>query len=107
LDKIETEDSLKLQASVWEVDVYGKMVLTKDGKVVISKEPSPMLLRLLGNELDRTIFSLIQHGITSSLADAQTGVHRQVLRRMNEDRPYFEARSAWKRVKGDLDYDGL
>ena len=36
----------------------------------------------------------------------QTHVHRQVLRRMNEDRPYFEARGAWKKVKGDSDYDG-
>ena len=25
---------------------------------------------------------------------------------MNEDRPYFEARGAWKKVKGDLDYNG-
>ena len=25
---------------------------------------------------------------------------------MNEDRQYFEARDAWKKVKGDSDYDG-
>ena len=25
---------------------------------------------------------------------------------MNEDRPYFEARGAWKKVKGDFDYVG-
>ena len=65
-----------------------------------------MLLRLLGNELDPSIFSLIQHGTTLSLEDAQTCVHRQVLRKMNEDRPYFQARGAWKKVKGDLDYNG-
>ena len=92
LEVIEREDSLKLYASVWEVDNYSEMVLTRAGKVVISKEPSPTLLRLLGNELDPTIFSLIQHGTTLSLEDVQTHVHRQVLRKMNEDRPYFEAR---------------
>ena len=67
LEVIEREDSLKLYASVWEVDNYGKMVITRAGKVVISKESSLMLLRLLGNELDPTIFSLIQHGTTLSL----------------------------------------
>ena len=97
---------MKLNASVWELNDYVEMVLTMSGKVVISKEPSLMLLRLLGNELDPTIFSLIQHGTTLSLKDAQTHVHRQVLRKMNEDIPYFEARGAWKKVKGDLDYDG-
>jgi hypothetical protein len=25
---------------------------------------------------------------------------------MNGDRPYFEARCVWKKVKGDFDYDG-
>ncbi len=34
---IESEDNLKLYASVWEVDDDGEMVLTKIGKVVISK----------------------------------------------------------------------
>ena len=97
---------MKLYASVWEINDDGEMVLTKDSKVVISKEPSLMLLRLLGNEVDPSIFMLIQHGTTSSLADAQTHVHTQVLRRMNEDRPYFEARGAWKKVKRDSDYDG-
>ncbi len=38
------------------IDNDGQMVLTTNGKVVISKEPSPMLLRLLGNSLDSTIF---------------------------------------------------
>ena len=26
--------------------------------------------------------------------------------KMNDDSPYFEARGTWKKVKGDLDYDG-
>ena len=82
------------------------MVLTKDSKAVISKEPSSPLLRLLGNEVNPSIFMLIQHGTTSSLADEQTHVHRQVLRRMNEDRPYFEARGAWKEVNSEVDYHG-
>ena len=94
---------MKLCASVWEVNNDSKMVLTKNGTVVISKEPSSMLLRLLGNSLDSTIFHWIQH---RSLADAQKLVHRQVLTKMNGDRPYFEARGAWKKVKSDSEYDG-
>ena len=82
------------------------MVLTRNGKVAISKEPSSMLLRLLQNSLDSTIFLWIQHGASRSLADAQNLVHRQVLAKMIEDRPYFEARGAWKKVKGESDYDG-
>ncbi len=49
LEIIEYEDNLKLYALVWEVDDDSKMVLTKNGKVAISKEPSSTLLRLLGN----------------------------------------------------------
>jgi hypothetical protein len=75
LEIIEYEDNLKLYASVWEVDDDDEMVLTKNGKVVISKEPSSMLLRLLGNSLDSTIFLWIQHGTSRSLADAQDLVH--------------------------------
>jgi hypothetical protein len=56
LEIIEYEDNLKLYASVWEVDDDGEMVLTRNGKVAISKEPSSTLLRLLGNSLDSTIF---------------------------------------------------
>ena len=82
------------------------MVLTRNGTVTISKEHSSTLLRLLGNSLDSTVFLWIQHGTSRSLADAQKLVHRQVLTKMNEDRPYFEARGAWKKVKGDSDYDG-
>ena len=47
------------------------MVLTKNGKVINSKEPSLMLFRLLGNSLDPTIFLWIQHGTSRSLVDAQ------------------------------------
>ena len=106
LEIIEYEDNLKLYASVWQVDDDGEMVLTRNGKVAINKEPSSTLLRLLGNSLDSTVFLRIQHGTSRSLADAQELVHRQVLTKMNEDRPYFEARGAWKKVKGDSDYDG-
>jgi hypothetical protein len=56
LEIIEYDDNLKLYASVWEVDDDGEMVLTRNGKVAISKEPSSTLLRLLGNSLDSTIF---------------------------------------------------
>ena len=79
------------------------MVLTRNGKVAISKEPSSTLLRLLGNSLDSTVFIWIQHDTSRSLADAQKLVHRQVLTKMNEDRPYFEATGAWKKVKGESD----
>ena len=79
LETIESEDNLNLYASVWGVDDDGEMVLTKNGKVVISKEPSSTLLRLLGNSLNATIFLWIQHGTSRSLADVQKLVHRQVL----------------------------
>ncbi len=97
---------MKLYASVWQVDDDDEMVLTRNGKVAISKEPSSTLLRLLGNSLDSTILLWIQHGTSRSLVDALKLVCRQVLRKMHEDRPYFEARGAWKKVKGDFDFVG-
>ena len=106
LEIIESKDNLKLHASVGQVADDGEMILTRNGKVAISKEPSSMLLRLLGNSLDSTVFLWIQHCSSRSLADAQKLVHRQVLTKMNEGRPYFEARDAWKKVKGDFDYVG-
>jgi hypothetical protein len=106
LEIIESEDNLKLYSSVCEVDDDSKMVLTKNGKVVISKEPSLMLLRLLGNSLDSTIFLWIQHGTSRSAVDTQKLADRQVGTKMIEDRLYFEARDAWKKVKGDFEYDG-
>ena len=48
LELIESEDNFKLYASVWEVDDDSEVVLTKHGKVVISKEPWLTVLRLLG-----------------------------------------------------------
>ena len=106
LDEIEMDDQLKLYASVWEVDKNGEMVRTKDGKVVVSKEPSATLMRLLEDQLDPTIFLMIQHGTSRSLADAQNLVHQHVLTKMNGDRTYFETRGAWNKVKGDSDNDG-
>ena len=100
------DDQLKLYASVWEVDKDGEMVRTKDGKVVVSKEPSATLMRLLEDQLDPTIFFMIQHGTSRSLADAQNLVHQHVLTKMNGDRTYFETRGAWNKVKGDSDNDG-
>ena len=97
---------MKLYVSVWEVNNDGKVVLTKNGKVVISKEHSLTILRLLGNSLDPTIFLWIQHGTSRSLGDAQKLAQRQVWTKMIEGRPYFETRGAWKKVKGDLDHDG-
>ncbi len=52
LAEIELEDNLKSYASVWEVDDEDKIICTKDGKVMISKEPLLTLLRLPGNQLD-------------------------------------------------------
>ena len=78
LDIIESEDNLKLYASVWEVDDDSKTVLIRNGKVVIRKELLSTLLRLC-----------VQHGTSRSLAYAQKLVHIQVLTKMNEDRPYF------------------
>ncbi len=49
LEEIELDDNLKLYVSVWEVDKNGQMVRTKDGKIVVSKEPLVTLMRLLEN----------------------------------------------------------
>ena len=106
LEIIEYEDNLKLYASVWQVDNDCEMVLTRNGKVAICHEPLSTFLRLPGYSLNSAIFLWIQHGTSRSLADAQKLVHRQVLTKMNEDRPYFETRGAWKNVKGDFNYVG-
>ena len=39
MQEIESQDKLKVYASVWEVDDNGKIVYTKDGKVVLNTEP--------------------------------------------------------------------
>ena len=73
-------------------------------------------MRLLGNQLNKTIVLLIQRFSHRNFADAEKLVHQQVQTKINGDRPYFEsrcawkspfeARCAWKKVKGDFDYDG-
>ena len=45
LEEIELKGNLKLFASVWKADNDNKMVITRDSKIKISKEPSPMLMR--------------------------------------------------------------
>ena len=66
---IESKD-LKVYASVWEVKNNGEIVYTKDGKVVLNKEPSATLLRIMENQLSNTIFMLVQRGTSRSLAEA-------------------------------------
>ena len=60
LEEIESNDSVKVYASVWEVNNNGKIVYTKDGKVVLNKEPSATLLRIMGNQLNALIFVMVQ-----------------------------------------------
>ena len=64
LKEIESNESLKVYSSVWEVNDNGKIVNTKDGKVVLIKEPSAMLLRIMGNQLCETIFMWVQMGMS-------------------------------------------
>ena len=61
LEEIESKD-LKVYASVWEVNNNGKIVYTKDGKVVLNKEPSATLLRIMGNQLNGAIFMMVHMG---------------------------------------------
>ncbi len=61
LEEIESKD-LKVYASVWEVKDNGEIVYTKDGKVVLNKEPSATLLRIMGNQLNGAIFVMVQMG---------------------------------------------
>ncbi len=53
---------MKVYASVWEVNNNGKIVYTKDGKVVLNKEPSATLLRIMGNQLNEEIFMMVEMG---------------------------------------------
>ena len=78
LEDIELEGNLNLFASVWKADDEGKMVITRDGKIIIGKEPSSMLMRLLGNQLDQTILLLMQCVTSTSLDDAEYLVRQQV-----------------------------
>ena len=73
-------------------------------------------MRLLGNQLDRTILLLLQHSSHRNFDDAQKLMRQQVQTKINGDRPYFESRCAWKQAfqarcpwdedMGDFDYDG-
>ena len=51
---------MKVYASVWEVNNNDKIVYTKDGKLVLNKEPSAMLLRIMGNQLNKAIFMMVE-----------------------------------------------
>ena len=88
----------------------------KNGKIIIQEEPLPRLVRLLGNQLDRTILLLLQHYSHRNFDDVQKLIRQQVQTKINGDRPYFESRCAWKspfetrcarnKDEGDFDYDG-
>ena len=96
LEGIESKD-LKVYASVWEVNNNGKIVYTKDGKVVLNKEPSATLLRITGNQLNEAIFMMVQMGTSRSLAEAHKLACERVFTKMNEDRVFYESRGSWKK----------
>ena len=104
LEGIESKD-LRVYASVREVNNDGKIVYTTDGKVVLNKEPSATLLRIMGNQLCETIFMWVQMGTSRSLADAHKLARARVFSKMNEDRSFYEARGSRKKVKDDLEND--
>ena len=81
LEGIESNDSLKVYASVWEVNDDGKIVYTKDGKVVLNKEPSVMLLRIMGNQLNGMIFMMVQMQTSQSLAEVHKLAHERVFKK--------------------------
>ncbi len=66
LEGIESKD-LKVYALVWEVNNNGEIVYTKDGKVVLNNEPSAMLLRMMGNQMNEAIFMMVERGTSRSL----------------------------------------
>jgi hypothetical protein len=115
LKEIELAGDLKLFASFWEMTDDNKIV-RKNGKIIIEGEASPTLMRLLGNQLDRTILLLLQHFSNRNYDDANRRICQLVRTKINEDRPYFESRCAWKipfqsrcpwdKDMGDFDYDG-
>ena len=104
LEEIESKD-LKVYASVWEVNDTRKIVYTKDGKVVLNKEPSATLLRIMGNQLNRSIFMMVQMRTSQSLSEVHKLARERVFAKMNEDRSFYELRGSWKKVKGDLEND--
>ena len=104
LEGIESKD-LKVHASVWEVNNNGEIVYTKDGKVVLNKEPSATLLRIMGNQLNEAIFMMVKMGTSQSLVEKHKLARERVFTKMNEDRSFYESRGSWKKVKGDLEND--
>ena len=115
LKEIELAGDLKLFASFWEMTDDNKIV-RKNGKIIIEGEASPTLMRLLGNQLDRTILLLLQHSSHRNFDNANKRTRQLVQTKINGDRPYFESRCAWKQAfqarcpwdedMGDFDYDG-
>ncbi len=105
LEEIESKDSLKVYASVLEVNNNSEIVYTKDDKVVLNKEPSATLLRIMGNQLNKMIFTMVQMGTSQSFADMHKLACERVYTKMNEDRLFYESRGSWKKVKGDLEND--
>ena len=113
--EIELAGDLKLFASFWEMN-DDNTVVTKNGKIIIQEEPLPTLMRLLGNQLDRTILLLLQHSSHRNFDNANKRIRQLVQTKINGDRPYFESRCAWKQAfqarcpwdedMGDFDYDG-
>ena len=113
--EIELAGDLKLFASFWEMN-NDNTVVTKNGKIIIQAEASPTLMRLLGNQLDRTILLLLQHSSHRNFDNANKRIRQLVQTKINGDRPYFESRCAWKQAfqvrcpwdedMGDFDYDG-
>ncbi len=63
------------------------------------------LLRIMGNQLNGSIFMMVQMGTSQSLADVHKLAHERVFAKMNEDRLFYESRGSWKKVKGDLEND--
>ena len=90
LEELESNDSVKVYASVWEVNNNSKIVYTKDGKVVINKEPSVTLLRIMEDQLNKSIFMMVQMGTSQSLAEAHKLARARVFAKMNEDRSFYD-----------------
>jgi hypothetical protein len=89
LEEIESNDSVKVYASVWEVSNKSEIVYTKDGKVVLNKEPSATLLRIMGNQLNEEIFMMVQIGTSQSLAEVHKLACARVFAKTNEDRSFM------------------
>ena len=78
LPTIERDDTVKVYASVWELDKNYLTVLTKDGKVVLNKVPPLTLLRLIGKQFESEIFASVQVGEPQLLAEVHKVTHGKV-----------------------------